>query len=103
MSPEQVAKDPTIGAATDIYSFAAVLFEVLCGRTAFTGEKVREVVAQIETSEPPRPSSLTRARIPTLLEELVLSGLRKDPTQRPPSMEAMVRVLHEDWRAELVG
>ena len=103
MSPEQVARDPGIGPATDIYSLAAVLFEILCGRTPFVGEKVHAVVTQIKQDEPPAPGTLTSARIPKLLEELVMQGLRKDPSLRHQDMGAVVRLLQEDWRTELAG
>lgn len=103
MSPEQIDRDPAIGPATDIYSLAAILFEILCGRTPFVGEKVREVVGLIQHETPQAPSSLTSARIPKLLEDLVMQSLNKDPGKRPASMNQFVRLLQEDWRTDLAG
>ena len=103
MSPEQVRKDPAISFQTDLYSIGAVLYEVLSGQTPFTGEKVYEVVDQVQNVTPAKPSTLTNMPVPSLLEYLVMQCLAKDPAARPQSAGDLVRMLHEDWRRDLVG
>ncbi len=51
MSPEQ-AKGKTVDKRTDIFSFGIVLFEMLTGQRAFSGEDVSDVLAAIIRSEP---------------------------------------------------
>ena len=97
MSPEQLARSPDIGAATDLYSLAAVLYEVLTGHTPFAGEKVYEVVRQINEHEPLRPSARTNLPVPSLLEEVTMTCLRKDPGERFADMGQMLRLLQERW------
>jgi serine/threonine protein kinase/Tol biopolymer transport system component len=51
MSPEQ-AKGKPVDRASDMWSFGALLFEMLTGRPAFAGETVTDVLAAIVTSDP---------------------------------------------------
>src|SRR5262249_52783004 len=51
MSPEQ-AKGEMVDARTDIFSFGALLYEMLTGRKAFEGETAVEVIAAILNREP---------------------------------------------------
>ena len=101
MSPEQVRKDPNISYPTDTYSLGAVLYEILTGKTPFTGEKVHEVVSQVLDDTPPAPSEVTDMRVPDLLEQLAMKCLAKDPAERVPTIADMVRLMQEDWRVEL--
>src|ERR1039458_4415724 len=52
MSPEQAKGEP-VDARSDIFSFGAVLYELLSGRRAFRGETMGGAVAAVITSEPP--------------------------------------------------
>ncbi|MEM7081053.1 MAG: serine/threonine-protein kinase [Pseudomonadota bacterium] len=101
MSPEQTNKSDDLSGATDIYSIGAILYEVLTGRTPFTGDKVYEVIEQVRTHEPAKPSEVARFKVPELLEEITLQCLRKDPAERIPSMWELIRLLQEDWHRDL--
>ena len=102
MSPEQINKDPDIDTRTDIYSLAAVLYEVLCGRTTSDLDKIDAIVNDTLNVTPPAPSSLSNLHIPSLLETVTMKCLEKNPDDRLQSMSEMVRLLQEDWRADLV-
>ena len=52
MSPEQVRGDDA-GAASDIFSFGCVLYEMLCGVAPFSGSTAAETMAAILRDEPP--------------------------------------------------
>ena len=102
MSPEQIHRDPDISYQTDIYSLGAVLYEVLSGQTPFTGDKVQEVISQVLEDTPAKPSEVTRMRVPTLLDDLAMKCLAKQPDRRIDSIGEMLRLLQEDWRSSLL-
>jgi serine/threonine-protein kinase len=51
MSPEQ-AKGKTVDRRTDIWAFGCVLYEMLTGKQAFSGETITDTLAAILRSEP---------------------------------------------------
>ena len=79
MSPEQ-ARGRTVDKRTDIFSFGAVLYEMLTGRQLFKGEDVADTMASVMRSDPDfraLPSEL-RPRV----RELLSRCLEKDPKKR---------------------
>ncbi len=80
MSPEQVRGDP-IGAASDLWSLGAVLFEMLTGQRPFDHETTAATLNAILNSDPPR-LRLHRPDVPNDLEAIVTRLLAKDPAQR---------------------
>ncbi len=101
MSPEQIARDPDIGFGTDIYSLGSVLYELLTGRTPFESDKTYELLELVKEAAPPPPREISKYPVPRLLERLCLQCLEKEPAKRPSSMDEVVRVLQEDWAADL--
>ena len=79
MSPEQ-AKGKAADRRADVWSFGAVLFEMLAGRQLYTGETGSEVLARVITQEPDH--SALPARTPQRIRELLKRCLTKDPRQR---------------------
>lgn len=80
MSPEQVRGLPA-DARSDIFSFGAMLFEVLSGRKPFEGPSIIETMNAILKEEPP-PLVVPKGELPPALERLVLHCLEKDPANR---------------------
>ena len=80
MAPEQ-AKGLRGDARSDLFSAAVVLYELLTGEPPFQGENAFVIIHQINSHDPPPPSSLNPA-VPAPLDALVQKGLSKDPTQR---------------------
>lgn len=97
MSPEQLRRDPAIDHRTDIYSVGVVLYEMLARTTPFDGKTIEQISRQILESEPPKPSDLTRLRIPPWLEQLALECMAKDPDQRVQNCGELIRRLEEGW------
>jgi Tol biopolymer transport system component len=85
MSPEQAAGQPT-DARSDVFSFGAVLYELLAGRRPFEGATDLEVLKTIVHGEPvPLP-----ATVPDALRTVVEKALEKDPAERYQHMQDMV-------------
>ena len=80
MSPEQVKGKPA-DARSDIFSFGAVLYEMLSGQRAFRGDSAAETMSAILREEPPDLSATNRNVSPGL-ERIVRHCLEKSPERR---------------------
>ncbi len=97
MSPEQIKRDPNIDFRTDIFSLGVVLFEILAGRPPTTGETIDEIIYQTTNETPERPSTLTNAHVPALLENVAMRCIEKSIDKRMSSCAELVRLLEEEW------
>jgi hypothetical protein len=80
MSPEQV-RGHAVDARSDIFALGAVLYEVLSGRRAFTGDTAADTMTAILTKDPEnvsRPGHI----VPSSLDRIVRRCLEKDPAER---------------------
>lgn len=92
-SPEQLRGDP-VGAASDVYSSACVLYFALVGTPPFARTTQAETIRAHETAVPPVASVRAR-RVPSALDRAIVRGLMKDPGARhPSSSEFRAAVLH---------
>ena len=98
MSPEQ-AEGKVVDHRSDIFSFGAVLHEMLTGHRAFRGDSAASTLASILTAEPPLLSSELRG-VPTELVRIVARCLRKLPEKRWQSL-ADVRIALEELKQDL--
>jgi serine/threonine protein kinase len=80
MSPEQVRGKPA-DARSDIFSFGAILYEMLSGKRAFHGDSAADTMSAILKEDPP-DLSVTNQNIPPGLERIVRHCLEKSPEQR---------------------
>jgi eukaryotic-like serine/threonine-protein kinase len=90
MSPEQVQGKP-IDARSDIFSFGAVLYEMITGRRAVTGDGSLSIVTAILNDTPP-PVATIRRDVPSDLVVLVQECLAKDRAARPSAREVVNRL-----------
>jgi Tol biopolymer transport system component len=93
MSPEQ-AQGYAVDARSDIFSFGAVLYEMLSGRKAFHGKSSMETLAQVLYQEPVPLQEIVQG-VPSELEKLVARCLRKDPERRLRSVADLKVALQE--------
>jgi eukaryotic-like serine/threonine-protein kinase len=82
VSPEMVRGDAIDGRA-DIYALGAVLYFLVTGRLVFPGLSAMAMALAHVHEQPAPPSSVSGAKIPPDLEELILLCLEKDPQNRP--------------------
>jgi len=80
MSPEQV-EGKEVDARSDIFSFGAVLYEMLTGQRAFPGKSQLSVASAILEKEP-APISTAKPMTPPMMERAVNRCLAKEPDDR---------------------
>jgi serine/threonine-protein kinase len=80
MSPEQVREEP-VEERSDVFSLGCVLYELLTGSKAFSGENTFSILYKI-THEDPAPVCRIRSGLPEILDRIVLKALHKDPNRR---------------------
>jgi len=80
MSPEQVRGKPA-DARSDIFSFGAILYEMLSGKRAFHGDSAADTMSAI-LREDPADLSVTNQNISPGLERIVRHSIEKNPEQR---------------------
>ena len=83
MSPEQ-AKGRAADKRSDVWSFGAVLYEMLTGRRAFEGEDISDTLANVLKAEP-NWSRLPEAT-PSAIRRLLHRSLEKDRKRRLPDI-----------------
>jgi serine/threonine-protein kinase len=91
MAPEQAAGGQ-LGAATDVYALTVVLYEMLTGSVPFRGDTPLSIAIAHMHTPPPLP----RERQPSITEavqNVVLTGLAKDPGERFQTAGALVAAL----------
>ena len=80
MSPEQ-AEGKKLDVRSDIFSFGALLYEMVTGRRAFQGESKVSTLSAILREEP-KPVSQVVEGLPRELERIIARCLRKSPERR---------------------
>ncbi len=98
MSPEQAEGRKDTGPAADIWALGVILYEMLVGRTPFSGVTMFDTLEQVRTREPVPPTQL-QPKVPIDLETICLKCLRKEPSQRYATAEELA----EDLRRFLDG
>jgi serine/threonine-protein kinase len=91
-SPEQ-ARGDTATAASDIYSLGLVMYEMLTGQRAFSGDSPAAVAVARLSGAVPSPMAV-RAEVPPALDAIVRWCLAVDPSARPSASDlstALVR------------
>jgi len=93
MSPEQ-AEGKRVDARSDIFTFGAVLYEMVTGRRAFHRDSQASTLAAI-LREQPQPVSQVVAETPRDLEKVITRCLRKDASRRYQHMDDVKLALEE--------
>lgn len=91
MSPEQLRGKP-VDPRSDIFSFGAILYEMMAGCRAFRGETEVDTMTAVLREEP-AAANLEEAAIPAGYQDIVRHCLEKDPESRFQSAKDLVFAL----------
>jgi eukaryotic-like serine/threonine-protein kinase len=91
MSPEQVRGRPA-DERSDIFSFGAVLHEMLSGESPFAGESAADSMSAVLTRQPAAPTNI-QSPTAAALAQLALTCLAKAPDQRVQSARKILDAL----------
>ncbi len=93
ISPEQAAGHGAT-AASDIYAFGVLAFEVLCGRPPFVHRQASAVLLAHVRDDPPTVLSVN-PHLPAGVDVALSAALAKDPDDRPARARDVVGALRE--------
>ena len=99
ISPEG-AQGQQVTPASDVYSIATLVYQMLSGRTPFDGDQaVGLLVQQIHDPAPPLRSLPHAADVPEPIADVIMASLAKDPSQREPDARAFGQALFDAAKA----
>jgi hypothetical protein len=81
MSPEQASGERMYDGRSDIYSLAAVVYEMVSGMPPFVGPTAQSVLAQ-RFSSTPRPMRTYRTTVPAELDQVIAKAMCTSPADR---------------------
>lgn len=93
LSPEQARGEPAT-AASDIWAFGVLAYEMLTASLPFEGATQMELLSKIMKASFTPPAVL-KPGIPVELERVIARCLRKNSSDRYPSMDALIRDLDD--------
>lgn len=91
LSPEQ-ASGKNVDGRSDLFSLGALLYECLTGQSAFSGDTLLEIGAQVIHVDPPPPSKLNH-NVGRELDRITMKALAKSLDTRYQTAEEMLKDL----------
>ena len=88
MAPEQAAADPHVDARADIYALGIVGYELLSGRTPFSGLNQQQTLSAHITTQP-APVSQHRPQLSPALAAAIMRCIEKHPSDRWQTAEEL--------------
>jgi serine/threonine-protein kinase len=94
MAPEQIRGTPAVSHKTDLYALGVLLYQLLVGRPPFEGNSPM-ILMHAHLNEPPPHPSARLEQIPVVLDDLIVSLMAKQPSDRPWDAAAVGMVFRE--------
>ncbi len=95
MSPEQATGERHLDARSDVYSLAAVLYEMLTGEPPVTGANAQAMIAKLMTEKPTRVKAV-RDTVPEAVDLAISKALSKVPADRYSRAGEFVDALRQE-------
>jgi eukaryotic-like serine/threonine-protein kinase len=92
MAPEQGRDAASVDARADIYSLGCTLYTLVTGRPPFEGSSPLEVITKHQTQQI-TPPDLVVKRVPKELSAVILKMAAKNPDDRYPNLDAVIKDL----------
>ena len=99
MAPEQARGQP-LDARCDVYALGAILWHLLTGGPAYTGNSAIEIMEALVDGPPEEPDW---TGVPADLVDIVRKAMAHDPADRYPTAQALVADLRRFQSGKLVG
>ena len=100
MAPEQAqGESRKVGPATDVYALGAIMYAGLTGHPPFQSDSAVDTLQKVINQEPISPSN-EAAGLPRDLETICMKCLRKAPSERYASAEALAEDLRRFRQGE---
>ncbi len=93
MAPEAITKPDEIDARTDLYALGAIGYLLLTGTVVFDVRNTMLLFQKQVREAPERPSKRLGKPLPTDLEDVILSCLKKRPDHRPSTARDVANAL----------
>lgn len=100
ISPEQIMSPDTLDKKADLYSLAAMLYELLVGRPPFVGATNDEILQKHLQTNPTAPSVLN-PQLAREVDAVLLKALAKSPDGRYPNGTDLIDDLEEALGASI--
>jgi tRNA A-37 threonylcarbamoyl transferase component Bud32/predicted hydrocarbon binding protein len=91
MAPERIG-DKSLDARTDLFGLGVMLFELLAGKSPFTGSSMMAVLASIARGEPLELAEVA-PEVPEDVAALVMKLIAHDPANRPADARSVAEAL----------
>ena len=91
MAPEYAFQNK-IDARADLFALAVIAYELMSNRTLFTGRDDMDTMLRLRTLEIPR-LRVVNPNVPAEIEDIIMTGLARDPDQRWQRASAMREAL----------
>lgn len=97
MSPEQAAgQNSEVDARADVFALGAILYEMLSGRRAFSGEGLPQLLHSIVYENPPSLSEVA-PRVPGTVVEVTERCMAKKAAERFDSASELLKAIDTAW------